>query len=41
MSYRVLINGEPAGTIEAASYAAARVAARRLYRVTCDIIGSK
>lgn len=37
--YLVFINGVEAGTIHAASYAAARAAARSLYRVSCDVIG--
>lgn len=37
----VYINGEEAGTVEATGYAAARAAARKLYRVSCDVIGSK
>lgn len=39
--WTVYINGEIAGTIEAADYQAARKAARRAYRVSCDVIGSK
>lgn len=39
--WTVYINGEASGTIDAPSYAAARLAARKLYRVSCDVIGSK
>lgn len=35
----VYINGEEAGTVQAPDYQAARLAARRLFRVSCDVIG--
>jgi len=38
-TFQVYINGESAGTVEAASYQAARKAARAAFRVSCDIIG--
>lgn len=38
-SFVVLINGEAAGTIQAPSYVAARQAARKAFRVSCDVIG--
>ena len=38
-TFQVYINGESAGTVEAAGYALARKAARKLFRVSCDIIG--
>jgi len=41
MTYLVLINGEPSGTVTADSYAVARKLARSIHRVRCDVIGSK
>lgn len=38
-TYLVLINGAEVGTIDALSYVAARKAAKRAYRVSCDVIG--
>lgn len=36
--YRVFINGYERDAIRAASWKAAKAEARRLYRVSCDII---
>lgn len=36
--YRVFINGEERDAIRAASWRAAKLEARKLYRVSCDII---
>jgi hypothetical protein len=38
-SFAVYLNGELVGSIEAASYQAAKLAARKAYRVRCDVIG--
>jgi hypothetical protein len=37
--FQVFINGEEQDAIAAASYAEARRAAKRLYRISCDVIG--
>lgn len=37
--FRVFINGEEISGLYAASYSEARKAARKLYRVSCDVIG--
>jgi hypothetical protein len=39
MSFRVFINGVEVGELVAADYRAARKAAKRAYRVSCDCIG--
>ena len=38
-SFAVYLNGELIGSIEAASYQAARKAAKAAWRVSCDVIG--
>ncbi len=38
-SFDVYMNGELVGSIEAASYKAAKLAARKAYRIACDVIG--
>jgi hypothetical protein len=37
--YLVYINGEEAGTVEAPDYQAAKLAAKRAFRCSCDVIG--
>jgi hypothetical protein len=37
--YLVFINGVEVAGIYAADYAGAKLAAKRLYRVACDVIG--
>lgn len=38
-AFDVYMNGELIGQIEAATVAAAKAAARKAYRVRCDVIG--
>lgn len=40
MFYRVFINGIESDAIKAGSYAEAKRLAKRLHRVSCDIIGA-
>ena len=41
MAFQVYINGIAQGAIVAPDYRSARIAAKKLHRVSCDVIGSR